>query len=345
MLLALSLGWAGGALALPREIALSSDQQVALGVRLQAVQPAGAVVFELPAQVTVPAANQAVVAAPAPGVVEKLLVSTGDAVRKGQVLAELRSAELAQLQRDRAQAQTQLDLARKQAQREETLVHEGIVPAARLDAARAQQAQAQAALAERDLAVRLAAGGAALNGVAVLRAPVEGVVASVDVLPGQRVDMGAPLLHLQRAGALALQVQATAAQAAALPLGAAVQVADRGAAGDLVAKAPALGAGQSVTLRVHLRQPGNLVAGETVKARIAVPAQPGLWRVPPASVVDMGGQTVVFAASAKGFAVVPVTVRARLDDAVLVQGALRAGQQVAASGVVAIKAAAGEEAP
>ncbi|OIQ63721.1 hypothetical protein GALL_547370 [mine drainage metagenome] len=41
----------------------------------------------------------------------------------------------------------------------------------------------------------------------------------------------------------------------------------------------------------------------------------------------------------------PVTVAGRLNDAVMVSGPLKAGDKVAATGVVAIKAAAGEVAP
>jgi hypothetical protein len=51
------------------------------------------------------------------------------------------------------------------------------------------------------------------------------------------------------------------------------------------------------------------------------------------------------APSQDGFRIVPVTVAGRLNDAVMVTGPLKAGDKVAATGVVAIKAAAGEVAP
>ena len=76
-----------------------------------------------------------------------------------------------------------------------------------------------------------------------------------------------------------------------------------------------------------------------------LPAQAGVWRVPPAAVTQINGRDVVLTVTKQGFRIVPVTVAGRLNDAVMVSGPLKAGDKVAATGVVAIKAAAGEVAP
>ncbi len=353
-LLAARLGLAGLALATlpttataapPGVIALSADQQTALGVRLALVQAATAAQIDLPARVTVPLSQQAVVAAPAAGLITRLLVNPGDAVTGGQALAELSSPQIAQLQRERSDAQSRLDLAQRQLQRDTALVNEGIVPGARLDTAHAQHREAQTMLAERDLALRLAAGGAGLNGVAVLRAPAAGAVTEVTAVPGQRVDMAAPLFRIAQQGALWLEIAASPQQAAALQVGAAVDVPESHARGVVQAISTALTAGQSVLLRVRVTQPGSLQAGGVVQARLSLPAQAGMWRVPPAAVTQIHGRDAVLVLANDGFRIVPVTVASRLNDAVMVGGALKPGDKVAAAGVVAIKAAAGEVAP
>ncbi|MGC9237695.1 MAG: efflux RND transporter periplasmic adaptor subunit [Thiomonas sp.] len=359
--------------AAPGVIAMSLDQQTALGVRLATVQAATAAQIDLPARVTVPLSQQAVVSAPAAGLITRLLVNPGDTVKAGQPLAELSSPQVAQLQRERSEAQSRYDLAQRQLQRDTTLVNEGIVPSARLDSARAQSREAQAMLAERDLALKLAAGGTALNGVAMLRAPISGVVTETTALPGQRVDTAAPLFRIAQQGQLWLEIDASPQQAAALQVGAEVEVPALQAKGVVQAKATALNAGQSVLLRVRVTQPGSLQAGGVVQARLSLPAQAGVWRVPPAALTQMGGRDAVLvsvvkndplaaamqppppkgaekasdgrAPSQDGFRIVPVTVAGRLNDAVMVSGPLKAGDKVAATGVVAIKAAAGEVAP
>ncbi len=326
-------------------ITMSLDQQTALGVRLAPVQAATAAQIDLPARVTVPPSQQAVVSAPAAGLVTRLLANPGDSVQRGQPLAELSSPQIAQLQRERSEASSRLELAQRQLQRDTTLVNEGIVPSARLDAARAQSREAQAMLAERDLALKLAAGGTALNGVAVLRAPIAGVVTEATALPGQRVDVAAPLFRIAQQGQLWLELDASPQQAATLQPGAAVDVPALQARGVVQAKASALNAGQSVLIRVRVTQPGSLQAGGVVQARLSLPAQAGVWRVPPAAVTQIGGRDAVLVAAQEGFRIVPVTVAGRLNDAVMVSGPLKAGDKVAATGVVAIKAAAGEVAP
>lgn len=331
--------------ATPGVIAISTDQQTALGVRLAVVQAATAAQIDLPARVTVPLSQQAVVAAPAAGLITRLLVNPGDAVTSGQPLAELSSPQIAQLQRERSEAQSRLDLARRQLQRDTSLVNEGIVPSARLDTARAQHREAQTLLAERDLALKLAAAGTGLNGLAVLRAPIAGVITETTALPGQRVDMAAPLFRIAQQGQLWLEIDASPPQAAALHVGAAVTVPESQARGVVQAISTALNAGQSVLLRVRVTQPGGLQAGAVVLARLSLPAQAGVWRVPPAAVTQIEGRDAVLVMVKDGFRIVPVTVAGRLNDAVMVSGALKAGDKVAAASVVAIKAAAGEVTP
>ena len=326
-------------------IHISPEQQVALGVRLAAVQPTAAAHLTLPARVVVPIAHQAVVAAPVSGLVVKILVNAGDSVKRGQLLAELSSPQIAQLQRERSDAATQQGLARAQVQRDAQLVQEGIIPAARLQQAQARQREADAMMAERTLALRLAAGDAGLDGKARVRASMDGVIVQSLAVPGQRLDMSAPLFRIATQGQFGLEIEATPDQAASLEPGAAVEVPEAGAQGVLQAKAPALSAGQTVLLRVDIRKSGTLHAGALVQASLSLPARRGLWRVPPASVTQMGGHDAVLVAVQGGFRIVPVRVASRLNDAVIVAGALQAGDQVAASSVVAIKAAAGGAAP
>ncbi len=322
-------------------IQIDAAQRTALGVRVAEVRPAANASLELPARVVVPAQAQALVAAPAPGVLTRVDAAAGDAVRRGQLLGEMQSAEVAQLQRDADDARIQFDLAREQSRRDATLLAEGIIPASRAQAAAARERQAGALLRERRLALRLRGAGTALDGQVRLRSPIDGVVAQAQALPGQRVEAGAPLFHVVAGDRLALEMDAGAEQAAALRAGATVDVVGSVAHGVLLAVPPALAAGQHVVLRASLSDSAGLRAGALVRARVHLPARAGLFAVPPAALTSLEQRESVLVEEARGFRVVPVRVVARLPEAVIVDGPLRAGEQVAISGVVALKSNAG----
>ena len=84
----------------------------------------------------------------------------------------------------------------------------------------------------------------------------------------------------------------------------------------------------------HGLRPGEIVAVELPAAGSA-----GGWSVPLAAVAHDGKQAYVFVRSADGFEVRPVTVSASAGQRVRVQGALKDGEQIAVSGIVALKGA------
>ncbi len=320
-------------------IAADQAEQVAMGVRLAAVRAAAASALELPGRAVVPVDAQALVAAPAAGLVERVAAAPGDSVHRGQLLASLQSPDVARMQREWAAARVQRDLAQRQALRDRQLLGEGVIAAARAQASAAQERQADALLRERELALRLHGASPGLDGRMRLLAPIDGVVAQAQALPGQRVEAAMPLFRLVANGALALELDATPLQAAAVHAGAAVEVPEAGARGVLLALPPALSAGQSVVLRARLMHPGSLRAGALLRARVLLPVRPGWFSLPPTALTRIDGRESVLVSEPGGFRVVPVQVATRLADTVIVSGALRAGQQVAASGVAALKAA------
>lgn len=229
---ALTAAWAAASLGLapalaqtpqiPTFIHINTEQQTVMGVHLAAVQAAETAKISLPARVVVPTSQQAVVVAPAAGLVTRLLVTAGDTVKRGQLLAELSSPQIAQLQRQRNESAIQRNLARAQEQRDALLSQEGIIPAARLQSAQARLSEANEMLSERELALKLASGDAGLDGRARVLAPMSGIVAKATAVLGQRVDMVTPLFSITALGRLWLEIEATPQQAAVLQPGALV---------------------------------------------------------------------------------------------------------------------------
>lgn len=326
---------------------LTARQIEALGIRIQTVDGAQAASFaRYPAQVVVPVARQRLVAAPLPGLVESLQVAVGDPVRAGQTLAVLRSAQASELQRDVAQATSQVDLARRSLERDEQLFAEGLIAQSRLDAARAQARQAQAQQIERRRALEQA-GVSAGSGQIVLRAPIAGVVLEQHAVLGQRVEQAAPLYRIATLDRLWVEMQAPATDAAALAPGRAVRVEASPAAGrdarEIEGRVIALGqsvdeATQTVLVRAEVHASnGILRPGQTVVATVEMPGA-GTVRLPAMAVVEEGGATVVFVQEAAGsFVRVPVGVVHSADSVVTVSG-IAAGAQVVVHGTAALKA-------
>jgi cobalt-zinc-cadmium efflux system membrane fusion protein len=113
------------------------------------------------------------------GVVEQLSVELGDHVTKGQVLAVIRSGEIADLQNQSSAAGTDLDIARKNLQVAEDQFQAGLnsqrdVVLARKDL---QKAQGNVGKSRKQLSVY----GVSADGTYVLRAPISGFITEKNV--------------------------------------------------------------------------------------------------------------------------------------------------------------------
>ena len=332
------------------ELTLKPTQVTAIGVRTQAVaEPAGAALARYPGTVVVPPAQQRVVAAPLPAMVESLRVSVGDSVRAGQVLAVLRSAQAQELQHDAHVSHTQAALASSTLARDEQLYKEGLIPLARLEASRVQAELAAEHREERETMLTQAGGAAkAPSGMLTLTAPMAGIVLERLVVVGQRVDMAAPLLRIARLTPLWVELQVPSPALAGVRVGGAVTLTGHPARGRVLALAPTVDtATQSVMVRVEFSGVlDGLRAGQAVEARIegAVAAGSagaqlaGAAMLPAAAVLQGTGAAFVFVELAPGrYRATPVQRAGGSGDTAAVIG-LPAGSRVVVQGTAALKA-------
>lgn len=347
-LIALACTAAGPVRAAEAVLSLKPGQVSALGLRTQAVGAAGApTTARYPAVVSIPAAQQRVLAAPLPALVESVNVSVGDTVRAGQVLAVLRSAQAQELQHEVHVSRTQAVLAGSALVRDEQLFREGLIPLARLEATRAQAGLATEQRDERQSVLTQAGGHAqAPGGRLTLVAPMAGVVLERHVVVGQRVDAAAPLMRIARLAPLWVEMQVPARDAAALRLGNAVRLSGHAAAGRVVAIAATVDpASQSVMVRAEVQPPlDGLRAGQAVEAQVERGAG-GLVQLPAAALLQGADQSIVFVESGAGryrAAVVQAVSSAGTTAAV---SGLPAGSKVVVQGTAALKAMLASQQP
>ncbi len=345
---------AGGAQAAVESslIALDAAQQRAFGIELVAPEAAGETLTRrYPAQVAVPNRQMRVVAAPQNGLIQSLLVAEGERVTADQVLAELRSPELVDLQSQYLEATSQLALADSELARDRMLQREGVIAERRLIETRAKQQELTTRTEQRRQLLALAGLSVAdidelartrqLSSTLRVHAPIPGVVLEQMVSTGQSVAAAAPIYRIAELKPLWLEVHVPIDRLGGLRAGGRVQLPAEGIEGTIITIGRMVHeADQGVLVRAEVQEGADrLRPGQFVEVQLTSNAAEKGWRVPLAAVVRDGGQAYVFVAREGGFAALPVSVLAEEERSVFVSGELSDADRVASSGVVALKAA------
>lgn len=330
----------------PAEFAISASQMQALGVAVQRLdKPGAAPALALPGRVVLAPDRDVVVSAPLDGVVDRLLVAPQDAVKAGQPLLRLVSPSYAGLQVKLMEAAATARLSRQTLAREKELFAQGIVPERRVQEAQAAHTTAAATLSQAEAELRLAgadpatirriASGSRLDDALTVRAKSDGVVSSLDARPGQRVQGADPLLRIADPREMWLEIHVAAG--AEVARGSEVTLAGRDVVAVVQSVGAVVGESQTTTLRARvIRGAQRLRPGEAVEARVPVAAAGG-WTLPLRAVTWQDKRAYVFVRSAKGFVATPVTVLSSAGQSARVDGALKPGDAVAVSAVIALK--------
>jgi RND family efflux transporter MFP subunit len=181
---------AGALLAL---ISVSATAAELATAKVREASGAGVYVAEAVAE----SVQQSVIAAQVAGRIEQLSVQAGDRVHKGQVLVRIDSQAAAQQasasQAQVASARAQLDVARKELERQQQLFRKNYLSQAALDQAEAQFKATEAALRGSTAQAGVAS---TQTGFYTLTAPYSGTVASVAAEVGEMALPGKILLTL-----------------------------------------------------------------------------------------------------------------------------------------------------
>lgn len=314
--------------------------------------------IRVPARLEARPGGAADVVAPIDGRLTRVVeVALGGSVSRGQELARLQPppsapADLPQLQRAQTEAQTTLALATRDRERAERLTSAGAAPAKRLDEARSAEEQAQARLtaAEASLAQYNAAraGGATdAEGLFVVRAPVNGVIAHRDAATGANISAGTVLFRVVDAAQVHLVGQIPEAEAARARLARAAEIeisgqADRIPAGRLVSIGKVLDP-QSRTLPITFafdNRTLGLPVGQAASLHLLMDTTAPRPTVPATAIVDDAGRPIVFVQrEGETFERRAVTLGPRSGDLVQITEGVKPGDRVVTKGAYLVRLA------
>jgi membrane fusion protein, heavy metal efflux system len=280
------------------------------------------------------------------------VASPGQAVRRGQPLAELQSVELGQARAQRTAAEARAELARKTVERKRGLAEERIVSRGELQRAEAEAAEAEADLRAAEAAVdalgvgRSGAGGP--SGFSLL-APLSGTVLERTAVQGQTADPSRSLFRIGDLSRLWLIVQAPERDAVRVQTGSPAEVALAALPGQkLRGTVDWIGRevdphSRTIPVRLVLANPaGQLKPGMFATAWIRTGGEgEQVVAVPATALQRMDDQWVVFLPQGEGtFEVRPVERGRDLGKEVAVLSGLKPGERVVVEGAFVLRAEA-----
>jgi membrane fusion protein, multidrug efflux system len=289
-------------------------QEVALPIRIEFSGP-------------LVAPRTAIVRAKAAGTLVALNVAEGTRVRAGQPLGAIDLSDLQTRVTDRSAAVDAAQAAFTEADRQHQAnislaAQKFISPTAlqssqaRLDSASANLRSAQAQLATTRIGMR----------EANLVAPISGVVAKRNVVPGEKLSLEQPILSIVDLGELELAGAVGTHEVSRLAPGMAVEVrvegVDKPLAGRIARIAPAAEAGtRSIGVTVALANPDEkLRAGQYALARVVLPDSATRLTLPELAIVKGSGQDQVWV----------------LDNGALARRSVTTGRRDEAQGLVEV---------
>lgn len=294
---------------------------------------------------TIDAAERELITARAAGIIESINVDNGDRIEAGQILAEIDSQPYQSLvevnEATLTQAQAQLNSTRSAWERMKPLYEAGAVSEqdyentqAALTAAEADVSAAAAALsiAQRDL------------GYTRVVSPLSGLIADRNIIRGQMVAQGTPLMEVQNLSAVDIYVTIGQSQLGSIKTGLPAEVrvdafADQVFSGTVSSINPAANPqGRTFLVKIKAANPDDLLrAGMFASVTIQTGEEFTVLSVPGEALTSKQGQFYVFIPEGGIVKLAPVEIGEVFDGRVEIKAGLSEGQVVVITNINKLK--------
>ena len=364
MVLLLSLA-AFGSYATENSIQISQENIDNLGVKLGKLEPVTQIpVLSAPAKVVVPPSQEYIVSASQAGVIDKLNVTIGDKVAKGDILAQLNSPDLLTLQREYLKADSVLQLASATYHRDKKLLEEGVIADRRWEETRIQYKSSVSEANEQRQLLEIAGMSASdidslnkthrLTRQLNVHAPIDGVVMERLAIAGTRIDMLAPLYRIANLDELWLEINIPQERMASIKIGDQVLVENSPVSAEITLLGQSVNVeNQTILARAVIKggqaAPGSVPfpaslhsivrPGQSINTRIIHTADKAAFKIPNTAIAQNEGQSFIFIRNQQGFLVASITVIGKQgDDSIISGDEFTGNEEIAVKGAVALKA-------
>jgi RND family efflux transporter MFP subunit len=293
--------------------------------------------------VTAPPNEDVKLASQVAGRVVSMRVAEGDAVKAGEVVAEIETAPLEDQKRQAkaalAQAQVGLDNAKLNLARTERLFERGIAAGKEVEDARSQSAAGAAALEQAQAALAAAERQLARAHVA---SPISGQVVKRFVGVGEQVDgtPAQPLVEVANVERVEVAAHVAADDLSKVRVGQKAELVsdawpDRRFEGEVIAISPAVDPATNAALvRLRVANPERaLKVGMFAQARISLAEKKGVLVVPPSALSKSEDGAAVYVVTGEEATRTKVELGLETRDAVEIVSGVKQGQKVLSSGV------------
>ena len=304
-----------------------------------------------PGTVVVPPHQTTVIASPAAGMMESILVAQDEPLKSGQLIARLRSPQVVEAQHLYLAALTDEKLAADKLRRADALFKVKATSEVQLVLARGEHAHALARVDERLQIVQLMGVSAAdaeslrsarkISNSIDIHAPRDGTVIERNVKQGTRVDAAAPLFTIATLSPLWINIQVPTARMSLMREGKTVTLPSQGARGRVIRVGRTIDtATQSIGVIAEIdTNAGSVRPGLATSVSVRIDGTQGdRWSVPIASVVRHRGRSWTFVEIPTGFIARPVEVVSESGQRASIKANLTSTDRIATQGVLALVA-------
>ncbi|MFA5985413.1 MAG: efflux RND transporter periplasmic adaptor subunit [Methylococcaceae bacterium] len=351
LLAGLSAVWLNFAQADENLVIINQNSVTNLGVKIGKLASVNELpLFNAPAKVMIPSGNEYIVSASQAGIITKLTAAMGDPVKKGDILAEINSPSLLNLQQQFLRAHNDLSVAQAAFQRDKTLYQDGVIAQRRWQETTSQYYSSQSSVNEAKQLLQISGMSTAaverlaknhqLGSTLTIHAPLSGIVLERKAVNGEHVDTLAPLFHLADLHELWLEVSVPQERIASIKLGDLVQIENTPikAAISLIGQSVSLD-NQTVLVRAIIKNAtAGVFVGQKVNAQILQTITGSAFKAPNTAITQKDGKYFVFVRNERGFQATDINIIGKHADESIITGNLNLNSEIAISGTVALKA-------
>lgn len=334
-----------------QQIKISAEQIDNLGIKLGKLQVIKSVpILEAPAIVSIPSTNEYFVSTFYAGLINQIFANVGNEVKKNQLLATIKSAELLTLQQHHLSSVNDLQLAKATFLRDKQLHQEGVIAERRWLETKAsyhvfmahfnetRQMLEVSGISEKDID-RLEKTRRLSSQINIV-APISGVLLESKVIAGERVDALAPLFRVANLETLWLDISVPQQHIDQVHMGDQVVVEGEKATARIFLMGKNVDEhNQTILVRAEITQAQDKIRlGQTINVSISKNSSSSMFKVPNSALAQSSGITYLFVRNAEGFIPQPVQVIGREANESIISSELAIDAEIAIKGAVALKA-------